>query len=263
VNLLATHPTPKPLLTQVDEPALADPVRYADAVAVNVQGHVWLTDASRRFGVKALGDTFEASVLDILEHSCTGRLLVVDPQTERSRLALTGLCFPNGLVFSEDGKSLFVAETGSFRILKIDLARLSVARSTQAMSTVPSLKNAFDQGAVSVLIDNLPGFPDNLTRGEQGRIWVGLTKPRSREADWTADKPWLRAMMLRLPRALWPVPPAYGHVIAIDETGRVLADLQDPSGQYPDTTSATEWNGRLFIQSLNAPRLGWMRYPSP
>lgn len=260
VNLLASAHTAKSLLTQVDWPTTGDPVRYADAVAVDVRGHVWLTDASRRFSPAKQGGTFEASILDILEQSCTGRLVVVDPQTEVNRVALSGLCFPNGLAFSADGKSLFVSETGRFRILKIDLARLSTARSTQGMSTVPSLKNAFDQGAVAVLIDNLPGYPDNLTRGDQGRLWVGLTKPRSPIADQAAGLPWLRAMMLRLPRALWPVPPAYGHLIAFDENGRILDDLQDPAGPYPETTAATELDGRLYVQSLNAPHLGWKPY---
>jgi len=175
---------------------------------------------------------------------------------------LDGLCFPNGLAFTRDGKHLLVSETGAMRILKIDLARLSVTRSTQGMSSVPLIKNAIDQGAVQVLIDNLPGYPDNLTVGQNGRIWTGLTKPRSPLIDASADKPWLRSMMLRLPRALWPVPKAYGHVIAFDEQGRILDDLQDPAGAYPETTAATEVNGRLFVQSLNARTVGWMPYPT-
>ncbi|HEX5372615.1 MAG TPA: SMP-30/gluconolactonase/LRE family protein [Aquabacterium sp.] len=262
VNLLAPTLQAKALLTKIDNPLPDDPLRYADAVAVDPRGNVWLTDASRRFGAAESGGTFEASVLDILEHSCTGRVLVMDPVTERSRVALSGLCFPNGLAFSQDGKHMFLSETGTYRILKIDLARLSVTRSTQGMSTVPSLKNAFDQGAAKVLIDNLPGYPDNLMRGEQGRIWVGLTKPRSPILDMSASKPWLRSMMLRLPRAAWPVPKAYGHIIAFDEDGRIVDDLQDPTGAYPETTAATEMNGKLYVQSLHAHSVGWMPYPA-
>lgn len=67
----------------------------------------------------------------------------------------------------------------------------------------------------------------------------------------------MRALTLRLPKFLWPVPPAYGHVFAFDETGKVLVDLQDPSGGYPETTAATEAGGRLYIQSLNARGIGW------
>lgn len=263
VNLSERQPRPRPLLSEVDHPVSNDPLRYADAVAVDRQGIVWLTDASRRFSVQQHGGTFEASVLDILEHSCTGRIVVYDPATRRNRVVLDGLCFPNGLAFTRDGKHLLVSETGAMRILKVDLARLSVTRSSQGMSSVPLMKNAMDQGAVQVLIDNLPGYPDNLTVGQNGRIWTGLTKPRSPLIDASAGKPWLRSMMLRLPRSLWPVPKAYGHVIAFDEQGRILDDLQDPTGAYPETTAATEVNGRLFVQSLNARTVGWMPYAGP
>jgi sugar lactone lactonase YvrE len=255
--------TLKPLVTEVDHPLPNDPIRYADAVALDVRGNVWFSDASRRFSAREVGSTFDASVLDIMENSCTGRLLVLDPFTQRHREALSGLCFPNGLAFSADGRSLFVAETGRYRILKVDLAALSTTRSSQGMSNVPSLKDAMDQGAARILIDNLPGYPDNLTRGENGRLWTGLTKPRSKLLDLASDKPWLRQVMVRLPKALWPVPPAYGHVFAFDENGRIVDDLQDPKGAYPETTAATEVGGKLFIQSLHAHSVGWMPYSGP
>ena len=49
-------------------------------------------------------------------------------------------------------------------------------------------------------------------RGLDGRIWLGFAKPRNPTIDNMADKPFLRRLTLRLPRALWPVPKAYGHV---------------------------------------------------
>ncbi len=87
---------------------------------------------------------------------------------------------------------------------------------------------------------------------------MGLTKPRSQVVDGMAEKPFLRAMTLRLPRALWPVPKAYGHVMAFTEDGKIVADLQDPSGAYPETTAVTETADRLYVQSLHAKGLGWM-----
>jgi len=71
-----------------------------------------------------------------------------------------------------------------------------------------------------------------------------------------AGRPALRAMTLRLPRPLWPMPPAYGHVIAFDEDGRVVADLQDPAGRIPETSGVTEHEGRLFVHSLHAGAFG-------
>lgn len=246
------------LLAAVSHPVPNDPVRYADAVQVGPDGTLWLTDASRRFGAKDLGSTFEASVLDILEHSCTGRLIAQDPLTLQVRVALDGLCFPNGIAFTADGKQMLLSETGTYRILKVDLAKLSLVRTASGHTGVPTLAQAMQQGAATVLIDNLPGYPDNLTRGEGGRIWVGLTKPRSPVIDAAARHPMLRSITLRLPRALWPVPKAYGHLIAFDDNGKVLADLQDPQGAYPETTAATEADGKLFVQSLHAHSVGWM-----
>jgi len=49
---------------------------------------------------------------------------------------------------------------------------------------------------------------------------------------------------------------AYGHIIAIDNNGKVVEDLQDPDGSYPINTSVTETKNHLYIGSLVAPVLG-------
>ncbi len=109
-----------------------------------------------------------------------------------------------------------------------------------------------------VLLDNLPGYPDNLMRGRDGRIWVGLFKPRNPAADSLARWPFLRKVLLRLPRSWLPLGPSYGHVFAIDENGAVIDDLQDPAGAYPETTGVTETGDRLYIHSLHAHAIGWL-----
>jgi sugar lactone lactonase YvrE len=223
-----------------------DPIRYADGVVIAGDGTIYFTDASRRFAPRELG-TFDASVLDILEHSCTGRVLAYEPAQQRTTLVIGGMCFPNGVALSGDGRHLFVAETGSYRIWKVDAA----ARGLD-MAELPPAGDA----RARVIADNLPGFPDNLTRSANGRLWTGLTKPRSAVIDRLAGRPWLRAVTLRLPKSLWPVPPVYGHVIAFDEDGRVLADLQDPAGRIAETSGVTEWKGRLYVHSLHAAAFG-------
>jgi sugar lactone lactonase YvrE len=223
-----------------------DPIVYADAVVIAADGRMYLTDASRRFSPRELG-TFDAALLDILEHSCTGRVLEYDPSSGRTSLVIDKLCFPNGVALSGDERHLFIAETGEYRIWKIDAA----ARGLDGPAAL-----AAGDPRVAIIAANLPGFPDNLTRSADGRLWTGLTKPRSEAIDEMAGKPWLRALTLRLPRAFWPVPPAYGHVIGFDEDGRVVADLQDPSGRVPETSGATEYGGRLYVHSLHAEALG-------
>lgn len=221
-----------------------DPIRYADAVVVARSGRIYFSDASTRFAPSEWGGTFEASVLDILEQSATGRILEFNPQTNQTRVVAHGLSFANGVALSQDERSLFVNETGKYRVWKI---------ATGAQNLDIGTPN--DQSRV--VLSNLPGYPDNLMRGQGGKIWLGFAKPRNPSIDRMAAQPWLRKLTLRLPRVLWPIPKAYGHVMAFNEEGQILVDLQDPSGQYPETTAVTETADRLYVQSLHAHALGW------
>jgi len=220
-----------------------DPVRYANSVVVAPDGTIYFTDASTRFAPAEWGGTLEASVLDIIEQAASGRVLAFDPAAGALSVVAHGLSFANGIALSADGWSLFVNETGRYRIWKID-AR---ARDLDVNGGSPRAR---------VLIDNLPGYPDNLMRGRDGRIWVGLAKPRNPAADSLAERPFLRKVLLRLPRFLL-LGKSYGHVFAFDEDGRVTEDLQDPGGAYPETTGATETADRLYIHSLHAHAVGW------
>lgn len=222
-----------------------DPVRYANAVVAAASGKIYFTDASTRFAPKDWGGTFTASILDIMEQSSTGRVLEYDTTQKTARIVAQGLSFANGIALSQDEQTLFVNETGRYRVWKV------AARADNLDVTQGSPQAA-------VLLDNLPGYPDNLMRGLDGKIWLGFAKPRNPVIDAMSDKPFLRQITLRLPRALWPVPKAYGHVMAFSEEGKVLDDLQDPSGAYPETTAVTETHDRLYIQSLHAKGLGWL-----
>jgi sugar lactone lactonase YvrE len=229
----------------VDRTSAGDPVRYANSVAVAPDGTIYFTDASTRFAPAEWGGTYEASVLDILEQSASGRVLAYDPTSGSTRVVARGLSFANGIALSADGRTLFVTETGRYRIWKID----GRARDLDVQSGSPQ---------AGILIDNLPGYPDNLMRGRDGRLWVGLFRPRNPAADGLAQKPFVRTILLRLPRSLLPLGQPYGHVFAFDESGRVTEDLQDPAGAYPGTTGATETADRLYIHSLHAHTIGWL-----
>lgn len=245
-GLLSIAPDRK--ITVLTDTVNGDPIRYADAVVVAKNGRIYFSDASGRFAPKDWGGTFEASVLDIIEGASTGRLLEYDPLTRATRVLAYGLSFANGVALSEDEQSLFVTETGKFRLWKI-------------ATSANGLNVAQPNPLATVLLDNLPGYPDNLMRGLDGKIWMGFAKPRNPTADAMADKPWLRRLTLRLPRAFWPVPKSYGHVVAFTEDGKIVADLQDPTGAYPETTAITETKDRLYVQSLHAHGLGWLPKP--
>lgn len=95
-----------------------------------------------------------------------------------------------GVALSQDEQSLFVNETGRYRVWKIAVGANDLDVRTLAAQSNPQ---------ATVFMDNL------------------------------SDKPWLRELTLRLPRMFWPVPKSYGHVIAFTEDGEIVADLQDPT----------------------------------
>lgn len=231
------------------KPVPLAPGHFANAVTVAANGKIYFTDSSTRFTAAQWGSTLEAAMLDALEQSATGRVLEFDPATAKVRVVATGLSFANGLVLTRDESALLVSESARYRVWKIDLAADAVnvaAISPQA----------------TVVLDNLPGYPDNLTRGSDGRIWLGLAGERN-DLDAMAQRPFLRRMVLRVPRALWKTPPSRGHVLAFTEEGAIVADLQDASGASPLTTGATEAAGRLYIHNIGSGQLGWLPAPYP
>jgi sugar lactone lactonase YvrE len=244
-GLLAIAPDGK--VTLLTDKVNGDPIRYADAVVVARSGKIYFSDASTRFGPAQWGGTFEASILDALELSATGRILEYDPATNATRIVAKGLAFANGVTLSADERLLYVVETAKYRVWQVPVTsdHLDLAAGTPASAEA------------RIFLDNLPGYPDNLMRGLDGRIWLGFVKPRNPTVDRMANQPWLRKVTLRLPRALWPIPKPYGHVMAFDDSGHIDAVLQDPSGAYPDTTGITETEERLYVQSLHAKGLGW------
>ena len=92
--------------------------------------------------------------------------------------------------------------------------------------------------------------------GLGGRFWLALILPRNKLLDQLSDAPLARTMIQRLPTFFRPQAVAYGHVVAIDGTGKVLASLQDPGDTYRLTTGALEARDYIYVGSLVMPSLG-------
>ena len=109
-------------------------------------------------------------------------------------------------------------------------------------------------GDADVFLDNLPGFPDNLTFAE-GILWVAMTSPRQPMVDSMLPRPWLKKIVHRLPDAVKPKALQHGMVLGYDIDGNLVHDLQDSTGRVATTSSARYHDGRLFIASLESPHL--------
>ncbi len=229
--------TPDGTISELATTADGIPIRYADDVDVAADGKIYFSDASTKFGAKESGGTYEASLLDLMEHGGHGRLIVYDPMTHLAKTLLDSLNFANGVAVSHDQSYVLVNETGGYRTIRFWITGQK-------------------KGQFETFIDSLPSFPDNISTGHNGRYWIAFVSPRNPLLDNLSSKPFMRKVVQRMPAFLRPKAVAYGHIIAVNDTGKVVVDLQDPDGSYPINTSVTETNEYLYIGSLVAPVLG-------
>ncbi|VDK70877.1 unnamed protein product [Cylicostephanus goldi] len=119
------------------------------------------------------------------------------------------------------------------------------------------LKYSPSSKTVDVLIDNLPGYPDNIRQADDGKLWVPLAALRSDGDNWLAARPALRNLLTKLlsPQAVnaiaeW-MSSKYGLVLKVDvETGKITESLHDPEGRVSDITTAIEdGHGNLLLGS--------------
>jgi len=207
-----------------------------DDVMVAPDGVIYFSDASSKWGVDEIRN-------DVLEHRPYGRLLAYDPRSRETRLVADQLYFANGVAVSPDGSFVLVAETTAYRI---ERHWLTGARA----------------GETETLIENLPGMPDGVSTGSDGRYWVALFSPRIPTLDATLPRPWLRKVIYRLPAFLQPDPARKAFVLAIDDSGRVVDNLQDDSADsFAPVTSVEERDGFLYLGSLE--RKSIARLPKP
>ena len=219
------------------------PILFADDVDIAPDGRIVFTDASVKFGAEENGGTLEASLLEIMEHGRTGRVLVHDPRDGSTSVLADNLSFPNGVAITADGEAALVNITGEYNTLRI----------------------ALDGGAVTEFAGPYPGFPDNINPGPvvdgEPTYIVGLVSPRSETLDRLAGRPSLRKVVQRLPSGMRPTAEPYGHIVVLGEDGRVIASLQDPSGSYAQVTGAVAGGGRLYLSSLTEPDIASIPLP--
>jgi streptogramin lyase len=200
---------------------------FTDDLTIAADGTVYFTDATTRFGM----DTYK---LDLLEHQTTGRVLKYEPAAKRVSKVAGGLQFANGIALGPDDSWLVVVETGNYRLQRIFV----------------SGPRAREQ---EVFIDNLPGFPDNVTFSkERGIFWVAIASPRNPLVDDLAGNPFMRKVIARLPQALQPAPERHAMVLGFDVEGKLKHNLQYRSPEsYSPVTSATEREGWLYFGSFS------------
>jgi sugar lactone lactonase YvrE len=192
---------------------------------VGKDGTIYFTEASKKFPMTQFTE-------DLLEHQPNGRLMAFDPKTHQTRTLLSGIHFANGVAVSPDQNSVLVNETGMYRVLRFWLRGEKAGRS-------------------EVFIDNLPGFPDGISSNGKDKYWLALVTPRDSFFDRILPHPFLRKMVMRLPKFLRPAPIHYSFVLGLDNDGKIVDNLQNGAPDcYAEIANAVERNGSLYFGSI-------------
>lgn len=215
------------LCTEADGQALG----FTDDVDVDSENISWFSDASVKWDHHAVMN-------EVLENAPNGRLVKYDPASGECTTVLAGLHFANGVAVSPDETFVLVNETMRYRTKRV------FVRGPR-------------EGVVETFIDNLPGFPDGISRGEGGIFWLAIFAPRNDLVDQAGPKPWLRRVLYRVPQALRPKPLRRPMVLGLDGDGRVVHNLQDADGlEFSKSTSAEQVGSWLYVGSLDEPKWG-------
>ena len=210
----------------------------ADDLDIAPDGKIYFSDATTRYDLSDWA-------LDGFEGRGNGRLICHDPATGKSRTILKNLAFPNGVCIAHDGRSVLWVSTWLCRIYRYWI-------------------EGEKAGTLEVLVDNLPGYPDNINRASDGTYWLALVGIRSPVYDLAMADPGFRVRMVKqIPPDEWLCPGInFGCVIKFDDHGKVLESLWDPGARsHPTITSMREHKGYLYIGGLENNRIGRLRLP--
>lgn len=165
----------------------------------------------------------------ILEMRAQGGLHVYDPASKQVKTLIDGTYFGNGIVLSQDETFLLITETTKYRVLKYWL-------------------KGEKEGESEVIVDNLPGFPNGISRAPDGHFWLGFTTVRNDALDKIHPNKGMKKLVYALPEWMQPKQELFGMVMKISKQGEILEALYDPSGEkVPEAGAVKEFGGNLYL----------------
>ena len=212
------------------------PLTFCSNVVEASDGSVFFTESTDRFG-------YEHYKGAALEGRGSGSLFRLDVDGTVTRLTY-GLQFTNGVTLTADESAVVFAETTGARVSKFWL-------------TGP------EAGTVTPLAEGLPGYPDNISTGPDGRIWVAMVSDRNAIVERLATKsPILRKLLWRLPYGWLPDVKPVVWVIAFDpDDGHVLAQLHASHSAFGSTTGVVQEGNRVWLGGIGASAIAYFDLP--
>lgn len=209
-------------------------MRFLNNATVLPDGTVFFTDSST---VHPLVDWKG----EVVEDTASGRLLRRSPDGTVS-VVLDGVRFANGVTAAADASYVVVAELNARRLLRHWLT------GDRAGETEP-------------FAEDLPGYPDNISLGSDGNVWVAIASPRDPLVELLHRRgpAWLKRRLWRLPERLQPRVKRTARVQAYDADGRLVADHDLDARGFHMVTGVREHEGTVWLGSLVEPRIACFR----
>lgn len=205
-------------------PAAPDgPLVFPDDLTVLDDGRIVLTDASLRHG-------YGHHIESFFEGEQTGRVLMVTGPGAYEEIA-GGLGFINGVDHDPETGLVYLNETWAARIWELDP----------------------DSGEMTVLIEGLPGYPDNLEfDADTGLVWSAMPSPRAEDLEALHPRPFVKRLAWRWIQIAGapPLPERPAMAIAVDTDGQPVHALRGPQDGTDGITTAIVWHGELWTAGL-------------
>lgn len=211
-------------------------LRLTDDCDIAPDGRIFFSEATIRFDMATWPS-------DALEARGSGRIVCYDPSTKTTTTVARNLTFPNGVTLSFDGRSILFSESWACRVSRLWI-------------------DGPKAGRIERVIENLPGYPDNINRASDGTYWMALMGMRSPALDLALRMPGFRKRMAQevsIDEWLYPNINT-GCIVRFDERGEIIESLWDKAGtNHPMITSMREHKGRLYIGGIFNNRIGSLR----
>ncbi|MGH3633167.1 SMP-30/gluconolactonase/LRE family protein [Mycobacterium sp.] len=230
-GLLALDPDSRTLETLV-ESVTGRPLMFCSNVTETSDGTIYFTESTSDF-------RFEDYTAAIIEARGRGGLFKLGADGSVAQL-VDGLYFANGVTSTADESALVFAETQARRLSKYWL-------------TGPQA------GSVTPLAVHLPGMPDNLSTGADGRIWTAMVTQVNAALERLLPRaPILRKLAWHLPDRLQPQIKPEVWAVAFDaDSGAAVAGLRTTHPDFGVVTGLVESAGKLWMGTISYPAVAY------
>ncbi|MEM9832170.1 MAG: SMP-30/gluconolactonase/LRE family protein [Bacteroidota bacterium] len=210
------------VLAQEDEHG--NPILIPNDVDIASNGMIYFSNSSSRVRF-----SMENVMKIIMEARSDGGLYRYNPETKQVTTLVDSSFFGNGVAVSRHDDFVLMVDLTKYRVLKYHL-------------------KGPKKGNTETFLDNLPGFPNGISRRPDGSFWLGFSTKRDTGLDRIHPQPYMKKLVYNLPKWAQPQQVPYGMVMHLSESGEILNTFYDTKGKVVrEASSIEEYDGHIYV----------------